>query len=388
MKSIFLYGDLARWGFGFHNPNHAAALICMALPFLWGWRKHAWLGWLLCLPLAVALALTYSRTGALVAGAELAVHLWRNRTADLRARRLAWCGVAVLAAVLGIVGVFGRFGLDAAVTNRPRIWLTGLRLAAANPTGVGLGRSGAIASAFLLEGIECRTLVNSHLTLLAEAGWLPGALWLAAILYALLRGWRRAPAAWCAFAGMAVSAGCSSVFDWTVLADARGHGGLGLLNWLLAWISLAAFLGLGLRLAWGRPQWRRIGLSATVATVALAALLPWRDESTPRVRQGCLVRGDGAALVLLGNEWSWAAARPLLPRSFRLPLDGAAFQTKTAGEVWLFGSAAGVAPHHPEARLVFVSPPQETLFPQNTTRILAERFSDDYETDLPVEYYP
>jgi len=34
----FVVGDLVRQGFGFANPNHAAAAICALLPFCWGWR--------------------------------------------------------------------------------------------------------------------------------------------------------------------------------------------------------------------------------------------------------------------------------------------------------------------------------------------------------------
>ena len=34
----FVVGDVVRQGFGFANPNHAAAAICAAFPFCWGWR--------------------------------------------------------------------------------------------------------------------------------------------------------------------------------------------------------------------------------------------------------------------------------------------------------------------------------------------------------------
>ena len=61
--------------------------------------------------------------------------------------------------------------IDGAIVNRPKIWLAGLQLFAANPMGVGFGSSGEIASAIMLpDGITVRTLVNSHLTLLAEMG--------------------------------------------------------------------------------------------------------------------------------------------------------------------------------------------------------------------------
>ena len=31
----FTYDGMVRWGFGFYNPNHAAALFAALLPFLW-----------------------------------------------------------------------------------------------------------------------------------------------------------------------------------------------------------------------------------------------------------------------------------------------------------------------------------------------------------------
>ena len=31
-----------RLSFGFHNPNHVAALACAFLPLCWGWRRAAW----------------------------------------------------------------------------------------------------------------------------------------------------------------------------------------------------------------------------------------------------------------------------------------------------------------------------------------------------------
>ena len=60
----FTYEGLVRWGFGFHNPNHAAAAICAVLPFVWGFgragaRPSPWVSvarWLLTGGLLAALA--------------------------------------------------------------------------------------------------------------------------------------------------------------------------------------------------------------------------------------------------------------------------------------------------------------------------------------------
>ena len=35
---------LDRLTFGFHNPNHAAALVCALLPLCLGWRRAALAG--------------------------------------------------------------------------------------------------------------------------------------------------------------------------------------------------------------------------------------------------------------------------------------------------------------------------------------------------------
>ena len=68
-----------RHAFGFANPNHAAAAICAAFPFCWGWRgKWRWAGRLVGVALCVMLAMTYSRTGFVVLAIEVAA-LWRGR---------------------------------------------------------------------------------------------------------------------------------------------------------------------------------------------------------------------------------------------------------------------------------------------------------------------
>ena len=138
-----------------------------------------------------------------------------------------------------------RLALDGAILNRPKIWLAGLRLFAANPMGVRFGNSGEIASAFMLpDGITVRTLVNSHLTLLVEMGVFVGGAWLAFIALALCVG-RKLRRTWVAFAGLAVSAFSASVFDWHVLFDFKEMGGCGTVNFVLAWGLFAAFVVMG-----------------------------------------------------------------------------------------------------------------------------------------------
>jgi len=68
----YTFNGMIRYGYGFANPNHAAVLICMIIPFLWFWRNSVKKNWLkpavifLELLLYTALIFTYSRTGFFV----------------------------------------------------------------------------------------------------------------------------------------------------------------------------------------------------------------------------------------------------------------------------------------------------------------------------------
>ena len=135
---------LDRLAFGFHNPNHAAALACALLPLCWGWRRCLWLGRLLSLALFLALLMTQSRTGLVVALSGAA--MWwrlrkgRFRVSHLGSHKLAAAGIAALA-VAALWWMWPRMALDGSMLNRPKIWLAGLRLFAANPDGVGTGHN-------------------------------------------------------------------------------------------------------------------------------------------------------------------------------------------------------------------------------------------------------
>lgn len=253
----FTYDGIVRYGFGFYNPNHAATLICAIMPFLWGWKRGVWVGWIFSLLLMIPLALTYSRTGVSVLIFELAAYFILTKTKNWKLILCIVCGTVLIG---GLCGVWGRFSLDKAVTNRPEIWLAGVRLCAANPLGVGLGNSGNLVSTFLLDGIECRTLINSHLTLFAEFGIFAAFAWFAFIVYTLIRGTKKTTA-WCAFVGVTLSASAASVFDWSVLFDFREYGTLPLSNFILSWLTFLLFLGLGVYLAWGKMTWKRPALA-------------------------------------------------------------------------------------------------------------------------------
>ncbi len=388
----FTYDGLVRWGFGFHNPNHAAAAICALLPFVWGFdragvcpsRLVSVVRWLVTGGLFAALALTYSRTGFVVAALEAVAWAWLGRagarpsqTRPRQARPSRWVllvvlGLLVVAAVVG--GVAGRFTQDAAALNRPRIWWAGLKLAAANPWGVGHGHSGLLASTFLLDDIEVRTLVNSHLTLLAEYGWIAGGAWLTFVVVAICgvgMNWRDARfpmchrSLWTAFAGLSVSAWMSSVFDWHVLLDWSEMGGLGVTNFTLSCMLLAAYLVMGLRLSWTkRHSCRFVGLSVC-AIVAVLLLVPTAD--VPRVRHGYVVK-EGAKMPFVYHdaEWSVKSVLPYLEDGYRIAIEPGVWPPDVSPEsIWLFGTCAESACRFTNFPVTVVAPPEFCILPQD-----------------------
>lgn len=385
----FVAGDVVRMGFGFFNPNHAAALICAVIPFCWGWNRGRWVGVSSSVVLCAMLAATFSRTGFIVLALEAgAWWMMCDGCRRVRSARTTIWGV-ILSACLACIAawwMWPRLALDGAVMNRPKIWLAGLKLSAANPLGVGFGKSGEIASAFMLpDGITVRTLVNSHLTLLAEMGAFVGGAWLAFIALALCVG-RTMRRTWVAFAGLAVSAFSASVFDWHVLFDFAEKGGYGTLNFVLAWGLFAAFvvMGVAMMAVWGRrcftqrcgeaegaESFRLGGVRRRVLTVGClavgicAVVVGFRSDDTPRVE---------GEYVVCGRRWNAVPTMPCVYRdeawslksvARRFP-DGARFcirpgvpeDAEDSGEMWLFGDAAESAWRFKGARLKLVDPPE------------------------------
>ncbi|MDO5319912.1 MAG: hypothetical protein Q4G65_14895 [bacterium] len=305
--------ELSRYPLGFHNPNHAAALACAVLPLCWGWRRCAWLGNLLAGGLLALLLLTQSRTGLLVAGLEVVAWWWGSRRGAARSasapsrRRWLWIVSLALSGV-ALWWMGPRLALDGSILNRPKIWLAGLQLFAANPRGVGLGNSGTLASAFLLDGIpEVRTMISAHITLLAEFGWIVGWAWLAFIGLALC-GVRECPRIGLAFTGLVLSGCSSTVFDWPVLFDFAEQGGLGMMNWVLSWGMFLMFVGFGVWLIAGVVRRTRRVLP-TIAMLALAGvtvlglrLVP--IGNAPQVCDGYVVCGESPrTLALYDATW-------------------------------------------------------------------------------------
>jgi len=361
----FTFDGIVRQGFGFYNPNHAAALICAIFPFLWGWKKYAWIGWILTFLLTIPLVMTYSRTGVLVLGFELAAYFIISKIKNWKLIAAITSGILL---ILLVGGIFGRFALDKAVTNRPEIWLAGLKLYAANPLGVGLSNSGMIVSNFMLENIQCRTLVNSHLTLLVEFGIFAGFFWFSFIFYALFSGVKK-PRTWCAVAGLAISASSASIFDWDLLSDFQNYGELPLLNFVLSWLMLLLFLALTLYLQWDKINLKRLGFAAGCAI--LCVILPfclWKAD-TPKVKSDIVYTSSDAPLVLYDEEWNLKSLLPYCKNGYQIPLQFGLVKIKTE-KIFLFGNAAEYAPEFPESKITYINPPEFFEPVANTEKII------------------
>ena len=361
----FTFDGIVRQGFGFYNPNHAAALICALFPFLWGWKKYAWIGWMITFLLTIPLVMTYSRTGVLVLAFELAAYFILSKTKNWKLIAAIVSGILL---ILIVGGIFGRFALDKAVTNRPEIWLAGLKLYAVNPLGIGLSNSGVVVSNFMLEDIQCRTLVNSHLTLLVEFGIIAGFFWLSFISYALFSGVKK-PRTWCAVAGLAISAISASVFDWDLLSDFQNYGNLPLLNFVLSWLLLFIFLVLTIYLLWKKINLKRFGIAAGCAI--LCVILPfclWKSD-TPKVKNDIVYTSSDAALVLYDEDWELNSLLPYCKTGYQIPLQPGLVKIKTE-KVFLFGNAAEYAPEFPESKITYVNPPDFFEPVANTEKII------------------
>ena len=222
--------------------------------------------------------------------------------------------------------------VDDSILNRPRIWLAGLQLFAANPSGVGLGNSGAVASAFLLPDIpEIRTMISAHITLLTEFGWLVGFAWFAFIVLALF-GVRQSPRICIAFSGLVVSGCSSTIFDWPVLFDISDFGGLGITNWILSWTMFLMFVVFGVYLSWKRlrccgalgttrPTMATMGMAMAASGLIVVSLLLVPKGNAPTVRDGYAFRGEAPrTLALYDDGWRLRTALPRVAGAAVLPV--------------------------------------------------------------------
>ena len=191
----FTYHGLVRYGFGFFNPNHAAAMIACLLPLCWSVRVFVKKRELVYLAVAVeivlylALIFTYSRAGFIAVLAEgLVFVLLKNYLVhpehSLRAlrifpnRKIAMTVAILTLAIAVSCGFLVRCvnwisAPDRSVTNRLTLLHGGFKMLADNPSGVGSGMSGLIYTTFyqpVESTLQYRTMVNSFMTFAVENG--------------------------------------------------------------------------------------------------------------------------------------------------------------------------------------------------------------------------
>jgi len=205
----FTYHGLVRYAYGFANPNHAAALITILLPFLWVLRVYAKrlpvkiIVFTLEYILYLALIFTYSRTGFFVVIMSAAI-FWagkyffidKTKWNDVKLKSFLSKRVLGIVAVLFVIGVLAisfkavdRYSSwianpEKSITNRFLIWKGATQIIAENPQGVGAERSGFLFSNLYCppeNDITCRTMINSFLTFAAEQG-----IWLSLLLLSFL----------------------------------------------------------------------------------------------------------------------------------------------------------------------------------------------------------
>lgn len=198
----FVFNGFARCQLWFDNPNKAAVLfaeIALIGAFLAGCRRPGlrFLGVATFTAAALPLLLTFSRGGAvaLILGLLVAGPHWIGKN---HGRRLWLVGCLALFICMMALTVrigfaermwLGFSGCDRSVVNRLELWQKVPQMIHDAPWGWGVGRSGEAYMQWYqpLERSErYRTLVNSHLTMIAELGVVGGLGWV--FLWSFLLG--------------------------------------------------------------------------------------------------------------------------------------------------------------------------------------------------------
>lgn len=423
----FTFNGIVRHGFGFYNPNHAAAFICALMPFVWA-AGFRWRHWVIRVTtvaitvlLCIALAMTFSRTGLMVVIFQAVLFcLAHNRSrhalskppsettaiVSLPSKRITWLicllFIAVCAGAVTFSGGLSRFTLDRAVTNRFDIWKAGCALFASNPLhGVGLGNSGLVATSFLLrDGITCRTLINSHLTLLVEFGAGVGIVWLT-MIFLSLHAWKRHPASFVSLIGLCFSAFSASIFDWEMLFDFHSYGALPLFNFILSWGMLLLFVFLLLRLCITSWSPKRV-LGFVAASALLLCILAAFGGTAPKVSKNCIIVGHTGekSAVIRGESFTMKDVAVFMKEngfeSYVMPIAPMAYgceeHISNCQRMILFGDAHELTDQLPDKPLIYVSPPEWAEISSKAEKVFLKRYADSLpfsfdSSKTPVEYY-
>lgn len=330
----FTYQGMVRYGYGFDNPNHAAALIVMLLPLLWtarmsfSGRKRLTIPLLLIeIALYIALVLTYSRTGFLALAGGFAVFYGLHAVLRFKRRNETRHGYSVRHAVTALFGLTMFIGIasysgaaaryfswlnnpDRSILNRFVIWNGAARMLADNPHGVGGGLSGEVFTAFYCpsdKNIVCRTMINSFITLLVERGIVFAVFWGALLLWSVAMltilavsndvGRRRRLIALGALSSLTagIVSGCASTcFDVAILSMPLYSLNHALQS--LLWMGLAAPVVAAIITTWRTASLHRILIASaaalSVAVMAISAFYCWGKYSATETRSHVFTKND------------------------------------------------------------------------------------------------
>jgi hypothetical protein len=187
----FYYNGAWRMDWGFGNPNTTAALIACLMMAGWAIACVSRRGFWFALPVFTALGWclvqTYSRGGMLallVGGAVLLIGAPRPwpRSRWIAALIAVWVlGFFIIYAKAGARYSQGLFSDDQSIMSRLVIWKHFPEMLAAAPWGWGWGKAGDSYTQWFQpceESLNYLNLINSHLTWMAEGGWVFSCLYL------------------------------------------------------------------------------------------------------------------------------------------------------------------------------------------------------------------
>jgi putative inorganic carbon (HCO3(-)) transporter len=265
---------------GAFGDNNSYAVVCAMVGLLllamgrsgrsrWERLGFIGLGWLTLL----AVIATYSRGGFLAAAAGLLVY------SLLRGVRVRWLlGAVVVGGVLWTfmpapdgytdrIKTIGTYQDDESAAGRLYFWSVALIMSADQPLGVGIQNFNVAYDQYDASGGSAfgksRSVHNSHLQVLTEAGMLGFVIWLFMLFYAIVLGLR--------VRRRGRSPGCSNGVLYTSLAE-------GLTAAMVAFIVGGTFTAI----AWSDFVWCVLAIVAALDRVSLAEVSsPAEAQTTP-----------------------------------------------------------------------------------------------------------
>ena len=285
MDFLFTEYRLDWFGAGPSSPNKTGALLAVLFVTAWWpalrWRRGFWLSLPLAFAAAVFLLQTESRGALVAAGAGLVLVVGGsglNRLNTLKGRLKPdvsfWVRTASSAAVLFLLLVYSQqlgvndrmttmtTGEDESANVRVALYSAGMEMIAAAPLGWGRGQAGDAYGQWYQEIGDNRSylsLVNSHLTWMAEGGMLFQFLYITGWCLMLMLCW---PVPWTPLRAIAFG-------SWVTLGLCGFFSSVLTLVWL--WVIPIVLLVLCVIQRLGSNHWptKRLGLTLSYSVLAV-----------------------------------------------------------------------------------------------------------------------